>query len=50
MNYVLIIMLLNFLEKYKHKMTDQQYGSLRGQAISGDIAGVEKGIERLLRT
>ena len=31
-----------------HRLTRQQLKTLRGQALAGDIAGAEKGLERLL--
>lgn len=30
-------------------LTHQQYKTLRGQAIAGDIAGAKKGLEKILK-
>lgn len=40
-----------FLDELRHyygALTTQQLRTLRGQALSGDIAGARKGLERLL--
>ena len=36
------------LRKYNDKLTWQQYKTLRGQALAGDIEGAYKGLETLL--
>ena len=41
--------LLHELKLYRKYMTRQQYRSLKGQAIRGDVAGAEKGLQNLLR-
>lgn len=41
----------NFLDVLKassNKLSDQQYRTLRGQALGGDIAGAYKGLDRLM--
>lgn len=37
------------LRQYKGVLTRQQIQTLRGQALSGDVEGARKGLERLLR-
>lgn len=39
---------LDELHHYYDVLTTQQLRTLRGQALSGDIAGARKGLERLL--
>jgi len=34
-------------ELMKHRLSKQQIKTLRGQALSGDLAGARKGLERL---
>ena len=36
------------LKKARHKLTRQQYKTLRGQVLAGDPAGAMKGLEKLL--
>jgi hypothetical protein len=36
------------LKRYKHMLYWQTYRTLRGQALSGDVKGAEKGLKRLL--
>lgn len=31
-------------------LTQQQYKTLRGQAIAGDVLGAKKGLEKILKT
>ena len=49
--YVRANSFLNVLKKYyRHGMiTWQQYSTIRGQAIAGDIDGAMKGLERLMK-
>lgn len=42
-------MTIKLIEKNKHKMTKQQYKTLRGQCRAGDIGGAIKGLYRILR-
>jgi hypothetical protein len=44
----LIDAFLTRLYMCSHRLTRQQFKTLRGQALAGDIAGAEKGLERLL--
>lgn len=37
------------LKQNKHRLTAQQYKTLRGQALAGDVAGALKGLNKLLR-
>ena len=41
--------LLRELKLYRRFLTPQQYRTLKGQALHGDVAGAEKGLQRLLR-
>ncbi|MBO6182674.1 MAG: hypothetical protein J6N44_03650 [Acidaminococcaceae bacterium] len=41
--------LLHELKVWKKFLTRQQYRTLKGQAVHGDVAGAEKGLQRLLR-
>lgn len=40
---------IKLLEKYKSKMTRQQYKTLRGQCLAGDTEGAIKGLHKILR-
>ena len=40
---------LKVIEKNKKKMTPQQYRTLKGQCLAGDIDGALKGLNRILR-
>lgn len=40
---------IKLLEKNKNKMTKQQFKTLRGQCLSGDVNGAIKGLYRILR-
>lgn len=39
---------LKLLKMQKEKLTLQQYRTIRGQAIAGDIVGANKGLTKLL--
>ena len=41
--------LLRELKLCRRFLTPQQYRTLKGQALHGDVAGAEKGLQRLLR-
>jgi len=41
--------LLRELKLCLRYLTPQQYRTLKGQALHGDVAGAEKGLQRLLR-
>ena len=41
--------LLHELKVWKPYLTLQQYRTLKGQAVHGDVAGAEKGLQRLLQ-
>lgn len=36
------------LRKNKHRLTKQQFRTIKGQALAGDLQGAEKGLKRLL--
>lgn len=40
---------LKALEKNKHKLSPQQYRTLKGQILAGDIEGAIKGFKRIMR-
>lgn len=40
---------LERLRKVQSKLDTQTYKTLRGQALSGDVQGAEKGLQRILR-
>ena len=40
---------LILLKAYRHRLTNQQYNTLRGQVLSGEDAGAVKGLKRILR-
>ena len=40
---------LKSLKKYRGLLNKQQIKTLRGQALSGNLAGAEKGLQKLLR-
>lgn len=37
------------LRNTKHRLTNQQYKTLRGQVLAGDPAGAMKGLRRILQ-
>lgn len=39
---------MKLLEANRCKLTRQQFKTLKGQVIAGDIAGAEKGLQKLL--
>ena len=40
---------IKLLEKNKSKLTQQQFKTLRGQCLAGDVDGAIKGLYRILR-
>lgn len=40
---------LRKLKKYTHKLTGQEYKTLRGQALAGNVEGATKGLDVILR-
>lgn len=49
MNYIEINGFVKHLKKYQHQLSKQQLKTLRGQALSGDLAGAKRGLIKLLR-
>lgn len=49
MNYQVINSFLKVLEKNKNRISPQQYNTLKGQAMKGNIECAEKGLAKLLR-
>lgn len=39
----------NLLKEYKHLLTKQQYKTLKGQLIKGDIEGFRKGLFKIAK-
>ena len=39
----------NMLNRWKYKLTKQEYRTFKGQILSGDIQAFKKGISNLLR-
>lgn len=37
------------LRKYKENLTKQQYKTLKGQAVAGDIVGANKGLRKIIQ-
>ena len=44
----LTVKTMKLLEANRCKLTRQQFKTLKGQVIAGDIAGAEKGLQKLL--
>lgn len=40
---------LKMLDKSKHRLTKQQYKTLRGQILAGDTDGAMKGYNRIVK-
>ena len=40
---------MRLLKGNREKLTRQQFSTIRGQAISGNIEGAKKGLDRVLR-
>ena len=47
-NYIRANSFLTILKKYDGELTWQEFKTLRGQALAGDIEGAIKGLERIL--
>lgn len=45
----MIIKAMCDLKRHKELLTPQQFRTLKGQILAGDIAGYEKGIQKILR-
>lgn len=43
------LLMLKQLNSYKHKLTRQQYKTLKGQILSGDATGAMRGLVDILR-
>lgn len=37
------------LKRHKELLTAQQFRTLKGQILAGDVAGYEKGLQKILR-
>ena len=46
--YVKANRFLSMLKKHVYEITPQEYRTLRGQAISGDLEGAQKGLLKIL--
>lgn len=40
---------LKLIEKNKHRLTKQQFKTLRGQCLAGEVQGALKGLHKILR-
>lgn len=40
---------LNMLKNYYYKLTPQQFKSLKGQCLAGDVEGAKKGFYKIVR-
>ena len=49
MNYPEINRFVKRLSAYKGRIPPQQLKTLRGQALAGDVAGAQKGLERICK-
>ena len=49
MNYTEIHVFIKSLKKHQGRLSKQQLKTLRGQALSGNLAGAKKGLTKLLR-
>ena len=47
--FVRVIMMWKRLKENKKRLTKQQYRTIKGQMIAGDIEGANKGLNRLLK-
>lgn len=45
----MIIKAMCDLKRHKGLLTPQQFRTLKGQILAGDIAGYEKGLQKILR-
>ena len=45
----LILETMNLLKENRDKLTLQQFRTLKGQVLAGDIAGATKGLQKLLK-
>ena len=50
MNCIMVDFFLRILEKYKDKMTEQQFKSFRGQVLSGNVNPVRKGLAKVIKS
>ena len=41
--------ILRLMERNRNRLTGQQMRTMKGQALSGDVTGARKGLERILR-
>ncbi len=49
MDFVEINRFIKRLTAYKGRIPPQQLKTLRGQALAGDVAGAQKGLERICK-
>lgn len=41
--------LIGVMKGYKRYLSPQEYSTIKGQALAGDVAAAKRGLERLLR-
>lgn len=49
MNYTLINQFVKSLATHRNKLSKQQIKTLRGQALSGDLEGAHRGLEKIMK-
>lgn len=49
MNHTAINRFIKKLKQYNRYISKQQFKTLKGQAISGDIVGAERGLQKILQ-
>ena len=47
--YAMARLFLSHMRAFKHRLTDQQYSTLKGQALHGDIDAAWKGFWKIIR-
>ena len=43
------VFFIAILKGYKRYLSRQEFSTIKGQALAGDVTGAKKGLERLLR-
>lgn len=46
---MMLYVFLKDLRNQKQKLSKQQYKTIRGQALAGDVQGASKGLRKLMR-
>lgn len=48
MRYAQAKRVIELLRRHRADITDQEYRTLKGQALAGDTSGAEKGLQKIL--